>query len=185
MRNATQIMFSTNDTINMLNTAKCIRYCTRKIPKNKLSMALYFYVLRTRNIPDAVECLFWSRKLSNGEHGQYLDGCPLHVTNGGSGGILVFGGESSSGWVLYGRGVVQTRQWKSSEKNKGMCWDVCRPGAKGVSLCMMETVALPNIQGELTLSFGTKFPWDGGSVTDSIRRNLNCLARQLAFLVMW
>jgi hypothetical protein len=29
---------------------------------------------------DAVECLSWSRKLSNGERGQHLDGCPLHVT---------------------------------------------------------------------------------------------------------
>jgi hypothetical protein len=58
---------------------------------------------------------------------------------------------------------------------------VCRPGATGVSLCTMETVALPNIQRELTPSFGAKLPWEGGSVADSIRGNLYCLARELAF----
>ena len=30
--------------------------------------------------------------LSNGELGQHLDGCPLHVTNSGSAVTLVFGG---------------------------------------------------------------------------------------------
>jgi hypothetical protein len=38
---------------------------------------------------DAVGCLSWSRKLSNGERGQHLDGCPLPVTNDGSVGMGV------------------------------------------------------------------------------------------------
>jgi hypothetical protein len=33
---------------------------------------------------DAVECLLLSRKLSNSERGEHLDGCPLHVRNGGN-----------------------------------------------------------------------------------------------------
>jgi hypothetical protein len=43
-------------------------------------------------------------------------------------------------------------------KEESMCSDVCRPGATGVLLCIMETIELLNIQGELTLSFGTKLP---------------------------
>jgi hypothetical protein len=80
--------------------------------------------------------------------------------------------------------LVRWWQWKSSEKKKGMCSYVCRPGATGVSLCTMETVGLPNIQRELKSSFGTKLPEKGGSVADSTRGNLYCLASELAFLVM-
>jgi hypothetical protein len=47
------------------------------------------------------------------------------------------------------------------EKKACMCSDMCRPGATGVSLCTMETVALLNIQRELTLSFGRSFPEKG------------------------
>jgi hypothetical protein len=69
------------------------------------------------------------------------------LQNGGSGGILVFGGKAFSGCVLYGRGVVRRRQWRSSVKQKGKCSDVCSTGATGVSFCTMETV----IQRELIL----------------------------------
>jgi hypothetical protein len=48
------------------------------------------------------------------------------------------------------RGIVWRRQWKSSEKKKDRCSDVCRSDATGVSLCTMETVALPNIKREPT-----------------------------------
>jgi hypothetical protein len=37
---------------------------------------------------------------------------------------------------------------------------------------------------ELASSLGTKLPQEGGSVADSIRGNLYCLARELAFLAM-
>jgi hypothetical protein len=47
----------------------------------------------------------------------------------------------------------------------------------------MDAVAeqVPNIQRELTSSFEAKLPWERGSVADSIRGNLYCLARELAF----
>jgi hypothetical protein len=47
---------------------------------------------------------------------------------------------------IYGRGVFRGRQWKSSEKKKGMCSELCRPGAPELSLCAIETVAVSNIQ---------------------------------------
>jgi hypothetical protein len=97
---------------NQKSVADSIRgnlYCLAREPGHRASFS-----------GDAVECFSWSRKLSCNERGQYLDGWPLHVINGGSGGILVFGGKPSSGWVLYGGGIVRRRQWKSSEKKKGI-----------------------------------------------------------------
>jgi hypothetical protein len=73
---------------------------------------------------------------------------------------------------------------ESSEKMKGKCSDVCHPDATGVSLWSMETVALPNIQRELTLSFGTKLPRERGKCSVKYKEHLYCLASELAFLAM-
>jgi hypothetical protein len=58
--------------------------------------------------------------------------------------------------TMYGRGVV--RATMEVVRKEGMCSDVCRPGALGLWLCTVSAVALPNIQRELTYSFGTKLP---------------------------
>jgi hypothetical protein len=68
---------------------------------------------------DTIECLSWSRKLSNGERGQHLDGWPLHVTNGGSvvTGVWwrpVSGRASVELWAfmtMMGWGFIQVRTW--------------------------------------------------------------------------
>jgi hypothetical protein len=43
---------------------------------------------------------------------------------------------------------------------------------------------MPNIQRELMSMFGAKLPREGEGVAGSIRGNLYCLARELAFLAM-
>jgi hypothetical protein len=36
-----------------------------------------------------------------------------------------------------------------------------RPKTTGLSLCTVDTVAVPNMQRELTLSLQAKLPWEG------------------------
>jgi hypothetical protein len=70
---------------------------------------------------------------------------------------------------IYGRGVVWGRHWKSPEKKKGMCLDVCCPGATGVLLCTMETVAVSIIRRDIVKHRGRSFPEKGESAADSIK----------------
>jgi hypothetical protein len=95
-------------------------------------------------------------------------GARCMIQNGGSGGILLFGGglfhiKSRVCWALgrdegssrYRCGFVRGR-WSSSWKADAVVEQV------------------PNIQRELTSSFGTKLPWEGrgGIVVDSIKGTL-------------
>jgi hypothetical protein len=87
---------------------------------------------------------------------------------------------------MYRRGVCSpgtTVEVFRKEERHDMCSDVCPPGATGVLLCTMETVTLPNIQSERTLSLG-KLPWEGGvCVADS--KNITYTASLVSYFFWW
>jgi hypothetical protein len=72
-----------------------------------------------------------------------------------------------SSWtvVVCGGGVVQRQRWMSSGTADGAeeapVWMSFHPGTTGIS---SADIVVLNIQGELMLSFGAKFPREGGNV---------------------
>jgi hypothetical protein len=78
-----------------------------------------------------------------------------------------------NGWVT----ATRYKWWQGWDEDSSRYGRGFVRGRWGLSSWTADAVAeqVPDIQRELTSSFGTKLPWEGGSVADSIRGNYTAL----------